>query len=253
MSSFDYAYWNAVGRGYTDTVARSVTAHPYYANATDEHGWTPLLIAASVQRIQVIKVLLENGADVNKRGPHDWTALYIAISRGHYHVCEILLNAGANIYNIDLPEASRNGDTDICELLLSRGALIDGTSLNGDTALHRASCCGNVDTLRMLLDRGASTGIMNADRQIPEEVAGQCIKHKARAVQKVPVNSIRQSTLSCLTELPHLINQEMKWFRRRMIALLAFGHSEPVKGEKPNILRRLPADVVRYLTVSFIG
>ena len=185
MSIFEYTFWNAVGRGYTDTVHRSVTADPYYANAYDNHGWTALQIAVSMQKIQIIELLIEKGADVDKPGPHNWTALYIAISRGHYDVCEILLDAGAKILANDLPEASRNGDTDICELLLSKGASIDRKSADGNTALHRACADGHVQTIRMLLEKGASAEIKNKAGKTPEEVAGIVITHQTKAVQQV--------------------------------------------------------------------
>ena len=45
---------------------------------------------------QTVKILLNRGAQVNKRDNRGWTALTISAQRGHLGVVELLLAAGAN-------------------------------------------------------------------------------------------------------------------------------------------------------------
>lgn len=51
-------------------------------NAKDANGWTPLHEGARAESVDVVKVLIEKGADINQtteKGPHGRSPLYIAI------------------------------------------------------------------------------------------------------------------------------------------------------------------------------
>ena len=52
--------------------------------------------AAEKGRIDVVRLLLDAGADVDQREGSDWTALFSAASEGHLEVVELLLDAGAD-------------------------------------------------------------------------------------------------------------------------------------------------------------
>ena len=47
-------------------------------NESDSYGYTPLINAATLGRIAVVKELVRNGADVNKVGPFGFSALHAA-------------------------------------------------------------------------------------------------------------------------------------------------------------------------------
>ena len=69
-------------------------------NAEDEDGATALFYAASRRgRDELIKLLLlehlESGTDVNARNEDDWTALMVAADSGHSEIVETLKKAGA--------------------------------------------------------------------------------------------------------------------------------------------------------------
>ncbi|OEJ14541.1 hypothetical protein BFL38_06795 [Brachyspira hampsonii] len=63
---------------------------------------TPIVIAASVGNLEIVKALVENGADVNYY-PNDmnYTAIYHAIDQGCYEVAEYLFKNGVDL-NIEL-------------------------------------------------------------------------------------------------------------------------------------------------------
>jgi ankyrin repeat protein len=57
----------------------------------DIHHGYPLLVAASVGDLDIVKLLVESGVDVNKFDPDDEeTALYRAMSNAHPHIVEYL-------------------------------------------------------------------------------------------------------------------------------------------------------------------
>ncbi len=68
-----------------------------------EHsGWskpimTPLMHAAAMGNIEFVKELLEEGADVDTRGPRGSTALMFAAGSGHVEIVKLLIESGANV------------------------------------------------------------------------------------------------------------------------------------------------------------
>lgn len=65
------------------------------ANAADEDSLTPLMVAASNGRYGVAKVLLERGAEVDKKTKHGTTALMFASSACHPSMVRLFLDSGA--------------------------------------------------------------------------------------------------------------------------------------------------------------
>ncbi len=59
-------------------------------NIPNENGDTPLMDAADLGKIVILKYLLENGADVNIKNDADHSALDIAIEKGHVDIIKLL-------------------------------------------------------------------------------------------------------------------------------------------------------------------
>eukprot|EP00757_Euglenozoa_sp_SAG-D1_P022366 gene22366-8885_t len=62
--------------------------------AKDQDGWTALLIACHNGHSDVVEMLLQAGADIEAKDQHGWTALMEACHYGHSNVVEMLLQAG---------------------------------------------------------------------------------------------------------------------------------------------------------------
>lgn len=60
-------------------------------------GGTPLFLAAGEGRLNAVRYLLDEGADVNLRGDYGNTALTEATYYGHLNVIKELLQRGANV------------------------------------------------------------------------------------------------------------------------------------------------------------
>jgi len=63
--------------------------------ATDDHGWTPLYEAIRDNRPDVVRLLLEHGANKNTRLHSGFDAINEACHRGHHEIARILIENGA--------------------------------------------------------------------------------------------------------------------------------------------------------------
>jgi ankyrin repeat protein len=95
------------------------------------HDESPLMMAALKGHYELVKQLVERGADVNKTG---WTPLHYAATNGHLA---------------------------IMELLLEQHAYIDAESPNGTTPLMMAAHYGTPAAVKLLLEAGADPTLKN--------------------------------------------------------------------------------------------
>ncbi|XP_055311305.1 protein fem-1 homolog B isoform X3 [Sitodiplosis mosellana] len=126
------------------------------------HGATALWCAAGSGHLNVIKLLIQYGANVNHKTKTHSTPLRAACFDGHLDIVKYLVAHSAeinlaNVYNNTcLMISAYKGHTDVVEFLLSNGADPDQQALCGATALHYAAECGHVDICAALLDYGAT-------------------------------------------------------------------------------------------------
>ena len=71
-------------------------------NWKERNGWTALMMACFSNRIEVVKLLLEEGADVNMQDDSKRTALMLAVNKGHLSITKCLLNYQANAMHRDI-------------------------------------------------------------------------------------------------------------------------------------------------------
>jgi hypothetical protein len=113
--------------------------------ARDKFGRTPLHCAASNEKLEVLKYLIERGADVDAQNPDNYferyTALGEAAIRGKFGVAKMLLENGADVGREGFGERSPLYAASVAiypklvELLLRFGADPEGISHNGETPL----------------------------------------------------------------------------------------------------------------------
>lgn len=109
---------------------------------------TALMVAAYQGRLDLVKSLLENGAEVSHKG---WTALHYAASSGQIEVVRYLLDASAYI-DAESPNgttpimmAARHGDRAICQLLADEGADPTPRNQSGLSASDFAARAGDAE------------------------------------------------------------------------------------------------------------
>ena len=132
---------------------------PVYKRGAIER--TPLAIAAMEGWLELARLLLNNGGEVNWQsgrrlsgGVYDatagWSALHHAAGAGHLEVSRLLLDRGAEIdlrwddESTALHEAARFVRWRVVNLLLSRGAEANVLNVSGGTPLHMAATHGNL-------------------------------------------------------------------------------------------------------------
>ncbi|MEW6741037.1 MAG: ankyrin repeat domain-containing protein [Nitrospirota bacterium] len=70
-------------------------------------GYTPLMCAVEGGHVEIVKLLLSKGADVNTKSSRG-TALHVAVERGHAEIVRLLLDNGADLSIIGSPGPASN-------------------------------------------------------------------------------------------------------------------------------------------------
>jgi ankyrin repeat protein len=100
-------------------------------NVQNRLGETPLMLAAINNQLDLARVLISRGADVNREG---WTPLHYAASKGH---------------------------REMMRLLMENDAYIDSESSNGTTPLMMAAFSNSPLAVKLLLEEGADPTLVN--------------------------------------------------------------------------------------------
>ncbi|XP_054911911.1 ankyrin repeat domain-containing protein 27 isoform X2 [Poeciliopsis prolifica] len=146
----------------------------------DDRGYTPLHAAAICGQAQLIDLLVHKGAPVNATDYHALTPLHLACQRGYQGVSLLLLHYKANTEaqdnngNTPLHLACMYGHEDCVKALVYydvQTCRLDLQNDKGDTALHIAARWGYEGIIQVLLENGASTHILNKNRETPLQCA----------------------------------------------------------------------------------
>jgi len=141
---------------------------------------SPLYVATAKGHVHVVEFLLQQVADpstvVND-------LLITASGYGSTEVVRLLLERGANPNAKDkdgetpLHEAAKNGHVDVVKLLLEKGADLNARDYMGRTPLHYAAENGHVDVVKLLLEHGADFKKKDVGWRTPVDVASASAKN----------------------------------------------------------------------------
>ena len=139
--------------------------HNANANLKHMYGGTPLHYAVGYENgdIQIVKELLDNGADTDAQNRYQITPLIIALESKRIDIAEALLAYGANI-NYPCNSGGRTvlhdmvfkRDIEIIKFLLENGANVDSASYNKETPLLACLEIDRLDIAECLLKKGAN-------------------------------------------------------------------------------------------------
>ena len=132
-------------------------------NAKEKYGdgATALMWVATKGHIDIAKLLINHGADVNAKAKYGVTALMGAANDGKTQIVELLLKHSADVNakcyddydgRTALMWAAKNGHIEIIELLVEHGADVNAKDNYGWTALRWAE---NTETANLLRRYGA--------------------------------------------------------------------------------------------------
>ncbi|KAI1174739.1 hypothetical protein F4777DRAFT_552834 [Nemania sp. FL0916] len=127
----------------------------------DNDGWTPLIAACSQGSEEIVQLLIDNSADLETRNNIGFTALISACSNGFDKVVRLLINNGADVNpksregRAALNFACANGLHQVAVLLIDNGADINSQD-NEKWSPLMSACSGGFDEIvQLLVDKGA--------------------------------------------------------------------------------------------------
>uniref|UniRef100_A0A3P9JY30 Tetratricopeptide repeat, ankyrin repeat and coiled-coil containing 2 n=1 Tax=Oryzias latipes TaxID=8090 RepID=A0A3P9JY30_ORYLA len=150
----------ASGRGKLE-VCRLLLEQGAAVAQPNRRGIVPLFSAVRHGHWQIVDLLLTHGADVNLADKQGRTPLMMAASEGHLGTVEFLLAQGASLSLMDkegltaLSWACLKGHLDVVRYLVESGAATDHADKNGRTPLDLAAFYGDSDVVQFLVDHGA--------------------------------------------------------------------------------------------------
>lgn len=127
---FSLDIWEAVESGSLAELKSVVEADKEAVNAKNVYSQTALFIAAKKGNTEAVRYLISVGSDINTRNKVKISALTIAVQADKPEVVKLLLDNKAD------------------------WSIQDLQSLEGLTALHYASIAGNINMIKILLEKG---------------------------------------------------------------------------------------------------
>ncbi|XP_069113972.1 ankyrin repeat and SAM domain-containing protein 6-like [Argopecten irradians] len=148
------------------------------------YGWTPLMQASRHGHANVVATLLQQRqADTNAKNRLGASSLTLAARGGHLQVVRLLvdfgsdLNASGNSASGEceftpLLAAAQHGHDAVLRFILDRGSDVNyRTPSTGQSALMLAALNGHMKTAQILVERGCDPNVVNVDNKTALEIA----------------------------------------------------------------------------------
>eukprot|EP00752_Nemacystus_decipiens_P014163 g12594.t1 len=163
-AAFEYAMHEAAAGGHGGIV-NDLLENYAEIETTDEHGRTPLHVAAMKGQTEMVQLLLLKGADKDAltADNRSFPALFLAIESNNVATARALLAGGADVNaphavlsRTALHMAAQTGHVEMLRAMLEHGADLHAAGSLGYTALHLAASDKSSEVVDMLVEAGAS-------------------------------------------------------------------------------------------------
>lgn len=138
----------------------------------DNDGYSAAMIAAAAGHVEVFKLLLHAGANINLQNKHGETAISISeLNQNSDELEKVMLEYAVeegrnNTTGINaLHCAAKRGDQDLVHTLINKGYEVNATDSDGYTSLMLAAKGGHGQVCELLISNGAKCDIENAKHE----------------------------------------------------------------------------------------
>ncbi|MEC7263398.1 MAG: ankyrin repeat domain-containing protein [Bacteroidota bacterium] len=153
-----FSFHEAIVCGLLEQVQNMLAKNPGLINQYANDGFTPVSLAVFFDKSEMAKWLLDQGADPNLQAtnPSKVNALHAAVAKNNVELCKLLIAKGADVNApqmqrvTPLHSAAHRGNLEMVTLLVENGAQINQKMENGDTALSIAQRDGHADVISYL-------------------------------------------------------------------------------------------------------
>lgn len=150
--------FSAAGTGEIDTVRELLEKEPSLINEVAPDGFHPLGLACFFGHSEIVEYLLSRSAAVNSASQNARRVmpLHSAVASGNLEIAKMLLEQGADVNAVQsggftpLHAAAHNGQAEMVELLLSCGASRDMVTDDGRQAADFAAEEGHSEVMEIL-------------------------------------------------------------------------------------------------------
>ncbi|MBN3313755.1 BCL3 protein, partial [Atractosteus spatula] len=137
----------------------------------DRHGQTSAHLCCEHGQTDCLRRVLTDSPhtpDLEARNYEGLTPLHLAVQSGSCELVKLLLDSGADIDAVDIKSgrsplihAVENNNMEMVNFLIKCGASVNAQSYSGNSALHSACGRGLVEAVRLLLRNGADSSLKN--------------------------------------------------------------------------------------------
>ena len=163
-------------------------------------GSSPLLFAAQKGKIEIVKILLTAGANINFKNNYELDATHFASKEGHYEIVKLLIKFGISLNPKQIHYASAEDQIEIIELLLDHGADINSKTQNDHNCLHYAVYNNRYAAAKFLISRGADINAKGKSKQTPLHYAAS--RGQIEIVMLLLENGANTNSLDEVDETP---------------------------------------------------
>lgn len=131
--------------------------------------------------LEILEILIDNGADINVLDPQGNAPIHCAVSKGQTKIVKMLIAQGADINlkrgdgNSPLNTAARAAmypdSSEMVKILIANGADVNVKGRYHNTPLHNSVYSGNLEIVQALIKSGADVNAKNKDGKTPRKLA----------------------------------------------------------------------------------
>ncbi|KAL3473044.1 ankyrin repeat-containing domain protein [Aspergillus californicus] len=149
----------AIRKGHDTTVQLLLSQEDIDLDARNNPREVPLYYALKRGSLELVRALLEKGADLAKYESKSYSALDIAIVSGNQRLVGFLVQQGCKLNGHSLAVAAKHGLSHLVHYILAHGVDPNAVDRSGETPIGCAARCGYYHVIQILIAEGANPDI----------------------------------------------------------------------------------------------